>query len=345
MALTLADFDFDLPDDRIARFPAERRDDSRLLVLDRTTGTRTHARFADLPRFLAPHDLLVVNDARVLPARLRGKKRGTGGKVELLLVEEVHQPHRWRAMAAASKPLRPGAEIDLGPEAWARIVAAEGEGFFIVELSEDGRDLAYRLGELPLPPYMGREAQALDTVRYQTVYADGQRARSVAAPTAGLHFTPELLEALAARGVGRATLTLDVGPGTFLPVRAQAIDAHVMHEERFSIPPETAARIDATRGQGRVVAVGTTVVRALESAVVPGERRVQAGPGQTRLFVRPGTQIHVPDALITNFHLPRSTLLMLVAAFAGYEPIMDTYRAAVADGYRFFSYGDAMLIL
>ncbi len=345
MSLTLADFDFDLPDDRIARFPAERRDTSRLLVLDRRSGARTHTTFAALPDFLGAHDLLVMNDARVLPARLRGKKAGTGGKVELLLIEETSEPTRWRAMAAASKGLKPGAEIELGEGAWARVVAAEGEGFFIVDLSEDGRTLAQRLGALPLPPYLGRDAEPSDTERYQTVYADPARARSVAAPTAGLHFTPELLEALAARGVERATLTLDVGPGTFLPVRAETVDAHVMHEERFVIPPSTAQRIDATRGRGQVVAVGTTAVRALESSVIEGTRSVRPGPGFTRLFIRPGMTIHVPDRLITNFHLPRSTLLMLVSAFAGRDLVLETYREAVSMGYRFFSYGDAMLIL
>lgn len=343
MSLTLADFDFDLPDDRIARFPAERRDDSRLLVLDRATGARTHTRFAALAEHLDPGDLLVMNDARVLPARLRGRKRGTGGKVELLLIEETSEPRRWRAMAAASKPLRSGAEIDVGADAWARVVAVEGDGFFIVDLSEDGRTLAERLGELPLPPYMGREAEPLDAVRYQTVYADPARARSVAAPTAGLHFTPELLERIDARGVDRATLTLDVGPGTFLPVRAHTVEAHVMHEERYTIPPETAARIDAVRGKGHLVAVGTTVVRALESAARE-DGTVRSGPGFTRLFIRPGVGIRVPDRLVTNFHLPRSTLLMLVAAFVSRELILDTYREAVSLGYRFFSYGDAMLI-
>jgi len=338
--MSLADYDFDLPDDRIARFPADRRDESRLLVIDRQSGQRTHARFSDLPSFLDPSWALIMNDARVLPARLRGTKQGSGGKVEVLLVEEVGGPRRWRAMVASSKPLKVGGVIALGDET-ARVVEVEGEGFVVLELSIDGGSMASASGELPLPPYMGRAASELDLERYQTVYADPLRARSVAAPTAGLHFTPEVLAALDARGIRRMTITLDVGPGTFLPVRAARIEDHVMHQERYLISPACA---ELVREASTIVAVGTTSVRALESAAIAGDGVVRTGPGATRLFMRPPVEPQVVDHLITNFHLPRSTLLMLVATFLGRELTLDVYRDAITRGYRFYSYGDAMLI-
>lgn len=341
--MRVEDFDFELPDAAIARHPAARRDQSRLFVVDRQTEQFTHALFHDLPAFLDAGDLVVLNDARVLPARLFGTKVGSGGKVEILLIEpapgqDPAEARLWRAMAASSKPLRPGMTVDLGSgAATLEVVSADGDGFFTVSLSEPGAALAERIGHIPLPPYLGRSDEPSDRERYQTVFGGGAP-RSVAAPTAGLHFTPELFAALAARGIDRATLTLDVGPGTFLPIRAEKVEDHVMHEERFVIPPETAHKLKTARGKR--VAVGTTVVRALEAAganLAPGEAR-------TRLFITPGHRFLHVDRLITNFHLPRSTLLMLVAAFAGRDLIMAAYQEALARGYRFFSYGDAMLV-
>ena len=342
----VSDFDFELPDAQIARHPAERRDESRLLVVDRATGARTHARFRDLPSFLEPDDLVVVNDARVLPARLAGVKKDSGGKVELLLVEPRPDAEpgsgtrSWLVMGQASKPIRPGAVLSLaGGAAEARVLSALGDGFYVVVFSLDGRALAEQHGELPLPPYMGRAAEPEDRERYQTIYAREGATRSVAAPTAGLHFTPQVFAALEARGVRRAALTLDVGPGTFLPVRAETVEAHVMHEESFDLPAATADAIRAT-APGKVVAVGTTVVRTLESF----GGALRPGPGATRLFITPGFEFHTVGKLVTNFHLPKSTLVMLVSAFLGRERTLETYREAVSMGYRFFSYGDAMLI-
>ncbi|MCC7385857.1 MAG: tRNA preQ1(34) S-adenosylmethionine ribosyltransferase-isomerase QueA [Deltaproteobacteria bacterium] len=335
-----SDFDFELPEAQIARYPADRRDESRLMVLDRTTGALSHHRFRELPALLAPRDLLVLNDARVLPARLFGRKAGSGGRVEILLVEPAAGPRTWRAMAAASKPLREGAVIELDDATALRVVKAEGDGFFWVDLPDEVEVITARFGQIPLPPYLGRAAEPIDAERYQTVFASPAATRSVAAPTAGLHFTPELFAALAQRGIMRAEITLDVGPGTFLPVRSDRLEDHVMHEERFVVTPGTAAAIEAARSERRVVAVGTTVVRTLESM---GDH-VVAGEGRTALFIRPGFQLRVVDRLITNFHLPRSTLLMLVSAFAGRERVLEAYRVAVKEGYRFFSYGDAMLI-
>lgn len=337
--LTTSDFDFELPEEAIARYPAERRDQSRLMVLDRKSGAISHHRFAELPELISPSTTMVFNDARVLPARLTGKKRDSGGKVELLLVEAIDgDPRRWRAMAGSSKPLRAGQQIELQPDVAVTVLAVEGEGFVAIELPEDGARLAARLGQLPLPPYLGRKAEALDDDRYQTVFSDPAAMRSVAAPTAGLHFTPQVLSQLDARGVRRVHVTLDVGPGTFLPVRVESLAEHVMHHERWFVSPEAAREIEAGRGQ--VLAVGTTVVRTLESQ----QDRVIAGTGSTALFIKPGFRFRVVDQLLTNFHLPRSTLLMLVAAFAGREQVLEAYRVAVAEGYRFFSYGDAMLL-
>lgn len=357
--MRIEDFDFELPDAAIARFPPVERDGARMMLLERAGGTRVHRAFLDLPSLLDPGDLLVLNDSRVIPARLRAKKAESGGKVEVLLVEPVTaaragtagtagtemRVERWRAMVAASKRVRPGARLALeADEAIAlTVVADEGEGFVVLELEPGARavDLARRFGELPLPPYLGRAAEASDQERYQTVFARAGAEGSVAAPTAGLHFTPRVFAALAARGIEHATITLHVGPGTFLPVRSAEIEAHRMLPERFVVPEATAAAIARARASGRrVVAVGTTVTRVLESLgpLTP------ATAGATDLFIRPGHRFVAVDALLTNFHLPRSTLVMLVAAFAGREAILDAYREAVAAGYRFFSYGDAMLI-
>lgn len=338
--MQLSDFDFELPEDRIARHPVEPRDASRLLVLRRRDGALEHHGFGELPGLLAPGDLLVVNDSRVLPARLYFRKP-TGGRVELLLVEPSSDG-TWRCMAAASKGVRVGQVLRLeGDEAEARVEAVEGEGFVRVAFSEDAVSLAERRGQLPIPPYLGRDTEPEDRDRYQTVFAREDKTGSVAAPTAGLHFTPDLLRRLRDRGVETARLTLHVGPGTFLPVRSEHVDEHRMHAERFDMPVETVRAIEAARARGsRVVAVGTTSVRTLESHRGP----LVPGSGRTDIFIRPGHEFLHVDAMLTNFHLPKSTLVMLVAAFAGREPVLRAYQVAIQERYRFFSYGDAMLI-
>lgn len=354
------DYHFELPPEQIAQTPAERRDGSRLLVLGPDGPPRDHV-FPEIVALLPEDAVVVVNDTRVLPARLRARK-ASGGAVELLFLErtEAHELHEvWRCMARSSKPLRPGMRLDvLGPgveggagdtgDAVTVLSGRDAEGTVLIEIAGNGQALLERAGELPLPPYIARPAgpTSVDTERYQTVFARAPGA--VAAPTAGLHFTPALLDALAARGCSVAFLTLHVGPGTFVPVRAERVDDHEMHPERYEVPEATAALV----GSGRpVVAVGTTCVRALESAAraaadLDGEgtgRRLVTGPGETRLFITPGYRFRAVDWLVTNFHLPESTLLMLVCAFAGYDRVLHAYRHAVAAGYRFFSYGDAML--
>ncbi len=339
-----SDFDYELPEERIAQEPVTPRDASRLLVL-RPDGRREHRIFSELDRLLSPGDLLVFNDTKVLPARLVGRKE-TGGRVELLLCEPLEGGlgRRWRAMGQASKPIREGSAVAFDGLS-ARILAAEGEGFYEVLLDREGDALEAalsRAGKIPLPPYVRREPGPLDRERYQTIWA--REPGSAAAPTAGLHFTEPLLARLEARGVRRTALTLHVGPGTFLPVRVEDVEEHRMHAERYEVPAAAAAEIAACRERGgRVVAVGTTTVRTLESAF-DGER-VVAGPGRTALFVRPGHAFRTVDALVTNFHLPRSTLLMLACAFGGTERVLAAYGDAVSRGYRFFSYGDAMLLI
>jgi S-adenosylmethionine:tRNA ribosyltransferase-isomerase len=355
--LPLSDYDFELPDGLIARAPLAERDASRLLVLDRSTGTLSHRMFRDWPELLRPGDLVVLNDARVVPARLLGRKQGSGGRVELLLVRPDAERFSsaaglggpagamsWVCLGQASKGLRAGAVVELEEGATATVLEALGEGELRVRFSAPGSlsELLERSGRVPLPPYVEREPTDEDRTRYQTVYAraDG----SVAAPTAGLHLTPETFAALHDRGVERAFLTLDVGPGTFLPVRGEDELTHRMHPERYEVPERTAAALQRARAAGRrVVAVGPTVVRALESAM-EDDGRLRPGPGSTTLFVRPGHRFRAVDALLTNFHLPRSTLLMLVSAFAGRERVLAAYRAAVTERYRFFSYGDAMFV-
>jgi S-adenosylmethionine:tRNA ribosyltransferase-isomerase len=342
--MRLSDFDYALPEALIAQEPVTPRDASRLLVLP-ADGPPAHHAFTDLEALVAPGDLLVFNDTKVIPARLVGRKE-SGGKVELLLCEPLEGGlgRRWRAMGQASKPIRAGARLafdGLG----AVVRAAEGEGFYEVELDREGAELEAalaRAGRIPLPPYIRREPGEVDRARYQTVWA--RAPGSAAAPTAGLHFTEGLLARLEARGVRRTAVTLHVGPGTFLPVRGDSIEGHRMHAERYEVSPAAAEEIAACRARGgRVVAVGTTSVRTLESAL-EGDR-VVAGEGRTALFVRPGHAFRAVDALVTNFHLPRSTLLLLVCAFGGTDRVLAAYREAVSRGYRFFSYGDAMLLL
>jgi S-adenosylmethionine:tRNA ribosyltransferase-isomerase len=339
-------FDYELPSELIAQEPAEPRDGSRLLVLDRAAGTWADRGFAELAELLQPGDCLVANRSRVMPARLLGVAEPGGQAVELLLIRPV-EGERWEAMVRPGRRFRPGARIGLaGGAALAQVVGEGSEGTRVVEIEAPWpvRELMERHGLPPLPPYIGRHdaPKPEDRERYQTVYAreDG----SVAAPTAGLHFTPELLARLERRGVDVHYLTLHVGPGTFRPLRAGRVEEHRMEAEPIDIPESTAAAVERARREGRrVVAVGTTTTRALEWAA--GEDgRVRAGTGPADLFIRPGHRFRVVDALVTNFHLPRSSLLVLVSAFAGRELVLAAYRHAVAARYRFYSYGDAMLI-
>ena len=337
--MRLEDFDFDLPTELIAQFPSERRGESRLLCLDADSGTLVDRRFADLPELIEASDLLVFNDTQVIKARLLGHK-DSGGRVELL-VERVLDARHALAQVRASHAPRPGSVILAGGMRLT-VVAREGE-FYRIQFPgpEPVLDLLERHGSMPLPPYIDRAAAPEDEHRYQTVYA--REPGAVAAPSAGLHFDPVLLERLRDKGVASAFLTLHVGVGTFQPVRVERIEDHRMHSECYCVPPDTAAAVERTRAAGgRVVAVGTTSLRALESAGHAG--RVEAGSGETDLFITPGFRFRAVDWLLTNFHLPRSTLLMLVAAFAGLENVRRAYRHAAVQGYRFFSYGDAMLI-
>lgn len=351
-------FEYELPPGRIAAYPAPRRRDARLLALHRATGGVQHLRFRDLPGLLAPDDLLVVNDTRVLPARLLGRKP-TGAAAEVLLLRPAPRPpeasppddgsRTWEALVRPGAKLKPGRTVQVAPELSVRILDGlpGGERLVRLETPLPVREALSRFGRVPLPPYLNREDEPLDRERYQTVYA--HREGSVAAPTAGLHFDEELLEAVEAGGVRRCAVTLHVGPGTFRPVEVEDPADHRMHAESFQVPESAAeAHLRCRARGGRVWAVGTTVVRALESAWAPaadGPGRVRAVEGATDLFIRPPYDFPAVDCLVTNFHLPRSTLLMLVSAFGGVEQVRRAYREAVDAGYRFYSYGDAMAVL
>lgn len=351
------DFDFALPSELIAQEPLPQRDASRLLHIHRGGGAVVHRMFAALPSLLNTRDLLVFNDTRVIPARLLGHKVGTGGKVELLLVRPMaggvaasalqarEGGSSWLCLGQASKGLKVGARLEFMGGLHAEVQAALGEGACEVRFTSPHDTLEAALlvaGRVPLPPYITRAPTGADLERYQTVFA--RQAGSVAAPTAGLHFTQQVLSELDSRGVKRAFVTLDVGPGTFMPVRDGAVDAHQLHAERYEVPDVTAHMLASHRAAGgRVVAVGTTVARTLEAASgVDGV--VRAGAGETRIFIRPGYRFHVVGSLLTNLHLPKSTLLMLVCALVGRERALSAYSEAVGEGYRFFSYGDAMFI-
>ena len=342
--MRVADFHYELPPEQIARYPAERRSDSRLLILDGASGAVADAAFRDLGSQLAAGDLLVFNDTRVLPARLHGCKRDSGGAVEVL-VERLEADGRtaWAHVRASRAP-GAGTVLALAEGALAAEVLGRDAELFRLDFGP-GAPLLERLeawGEMPLPPYIDRPAEAADRERYQTVYARNPGA--VAAPTAGLHFDEAVLAELAALGVETAQLTLHVGAGTFRPVKVEQVEDHRMHTEVLRVPTAVAEAVARTRARGgRVVAVGTTVVRALEAAV-DADGIVQPFTGETRLFLTPGARFAAVDGLVTNFHLPESTLLMLVCAFGGYASVMAAYRHAVAAGYRFFSYGDAMLV-
>jgi S-adenosylmethionine:tRNA ribosyltransferase-isomerase len=342
----VAEFDFELPPDRIATRAAEPRDSARLLAHDRAANRQTHAHVRDLPAFLRAGDLLVLNDTRVQPWRLRGR-RATGGAVECLLVQL--DGDFGEAFVKPSKKLQPGVVLPMeGGAIQLELLESLGGGRWRVRLRPQEGTVAQaleRCGRAPLPPYIdrdGTEDVAADRARYQTVFARAPGA--IAAPTAGLHFTPELLATLQARGVELAWVTLHVGEGTFAPLRTTVVEQHRMHAERYELPATTAAAVAAAKARGgRVVAVGTTSCRTLETCA-RDDGTVAAGNGASDLFLYPGRRFRVVDALLTNFHLPQSTLLMLVAAFAGREPILAVYRDAIERGYRFYSFGDAMLI-
>lgn len=355
-----ANFDFPLPQELIAQHPAPQRDQSRLLVFHRPGGALTHGRFSELPNHLAAGDVLVLNDTRVIPARLHGTNARTGGAFEVLLLEAI-APNDWWALVCPGKRAKVGAKIvlrrlDGQPSSIQAEVLDKDDGFrhrLRFEGTPDLRDALDDLGDMPLPPYIERAVASKspeDKERYQTVFAAA--AGSAAAPTAGLHFTTELLEKIRAKGVQVCFVTLHVGLGTFAPVRVQNLAEHVMHEEWFSLGAVTATAIQAAKAAGqRVIAVGTTTVRVLESVAAQHNGNIVATQGRTRIFIHPPYRFRVVDALVTNFHLPCSTLLMLVSAFAapgetrGRETMLHAYAEAVRERYRFFSYGDAMLIL
>ncbi len=344
--MKLSDFHFDLPDELIARYPMVERTASRLLVLDGQNGEVSHRQFVDLESLLKPGDLLVFNDTKVLPARLWAMKE-TGGRVEIL-VERVLDERRVLAHVRASKSPKPGAQLVLVADEHADIELARVEVvsrhdalFELAFVEETAMAVMARIGHMPLPPYIDREDEVSDRDRYQTVY--GQREGAVAAPTAGLHFTKAFIERLLNKGVETAFVTLHVGAGTFQPVRVDNITEHTMHKEYIEVSQAVCDQVLATREcGGRVVAVGTTAVRSLESASASGS--IEPFYGDSDIFIYPGYQFHSVDAMITNFHLPESTLIMLVSAFAGRENVLSAYQQAVAECYRFFSYGDAMFV-
>lgn len=340
--MTVDEFDYLLPEELIAQTPLEKRDHSRLLVLHRENGSIEHQRFYNIIDYLNPGDLLVVNDSKVIPARIFGNRAGTGGLVEVLMLKALEE-NVWEVLVKPGKKARPGQVLEF----------QEGMTGTVLEILDDGKrkirfdhqastiyEVLDRIGKMPLPPYITEQLK--DQGRYQTVYA--KELGSAAAPTAGLHFTDELLEKVRAKGVKIASVTLHVGLGTFRPVKEKEITKHIMHTEYFSIPDETIQLVKETKAAGgRVISVGTTATRTLESGFDAALNCIQSS-GETGIFIYPGYQFKVIDALITNFHLPKSTLMMLVSALAGKEKIMEAYRAAVEERYRFFSFGDAMFL-
>ncbi len=343
-----ADFDFELPLELIAQHPAQRREQSRMLVVRRREGTLEHRHFYDLPQYLNKGDLLVVNNTRVIPARVFGRKPVTGGKVEILLLEEV-RPGTWDVLLHASRRPKVGTLLTLGEGQAVAVLLSDGEkgrATIRIECSRPWLEVLEEIGEPPLPPYIKRSEvrdQKSDKERYQTVYA--KYAGAVAAPTAGLHFTDEIFQTLEKQGIGKAEVTLHVGLGTFRPVDAENVEDHRMEPERFAVSADTARRIEETKKSGgRVVAVGSTSVRTLET-VAAEHGRVVACAGRSSLFIHPPFQFRVVDAMLTNFHLPKSTLIMMICALAGRELILHAYQEAVKEKYRFYSYGDCMLIL
>ena len=341
--MKIQDFDFDLPPHLIAQFPAEHRASSRMLHMEGSTGALQDSMFSDLPRYLRAGDVMVLNDTRVIKARLYGVKE-SGGKVEVM-VERVLDSHSVLAVIRASHSPKPGSRLFLEDAIEAAVEAREKD-FYTLRFNHPGTavELLEYYGKLPLPPYISRPATKADEARYQTIYASQPGA--VAAPTAGLHFDEGMLSRVRKMGVAIASVTLHVGMGTFQPVRAENLDLHKMHKERFHVPEETVESIQrAVAAGGRVLAVGTTSLRALEAAAAGShDGKLRAGHGDTDIFITPGYRLRVVHRLLTNFHLPRSTLIMLVSAFGGLENIQHAYRHAINQRYRFFSYGDAMLI-
>jgi S-adenosylmethionine:tRNA ribosyltransferase-isomerase len=338
--LTIHDFDYELPEALIAQTPVEPRDSSRLLVLDRQSGDMRHQIFSQIVDHIQPGDLLIANDTKVMPARLLGKRADTGGRVEVFLLHRRSQD-LWEVLVKPGKRMRPGQRVWFDDSLSCVVEDVTEYGGRIVRFLYEGlfETVLDALGETPLPPYIHQKLA--DPDRYQTVYA--RERGSAAAPTAGLHFTPELMNKVRDKGASFAFVTLNIGLGTFRPVRIESIADHVMHREFYSISPDTVDRILENKRQGgRIIAVGTTAVRTLESAAVTGQ--LTAGSAWSELFIYPGFQFRIIDALITNFHLPQSTLLMLVSAFAGRENVLAAYREAVRQNYRFFSFGDAMFI-
>lgn len=348
--MDVSDFDFDLPNDLIAQEPPAERGGSRLMTIDRSTGAIAHRKFGELPLLLREGDVLAVNDTRVFPARLLGVRLPGGGAAECFLVRPTGEPDTWIALVHPGQRLREGSQMRFersGRALHAEITGRHFHGRRTVRLwTDDGstvRDAIDAIGHVPLPPYIKRDDDPNDRDRYQTVYA--RERGSIAAPTAGLHFTPSILDALAAKGIERVQVTLHVGYGTFQPVRAERIDEHQMEAEHYVVTEAAAAALTrAKRDRRRIIAVGTTTTRTLESLTVSAGGEVAAGSGETALFIRPGHAFQLVSGLITNFHLPQSSLLMLVSAFAGREATLAAYREAVEQRYRFYSYGDAMFI-
>lgn len=337
--MDLNQYDYDLPLELIAQYPTENRVDSRLLAFDSDRDRCVEHTFSQLEQFFVPGDLLVANDTRVIPARLHASKP-TGGRVEIML-ERLLADQRALVQLKSNKTVRIGQALRVG-DVEARVIRREGR-FFVIEFDQsiNAEQVFRRFGSVPLPPYIQRDPAEDDRERYQTVYS--REPGAVAAPTAGLHFDHKLIDRLRAKGVQWQTITLHVGAGTFLPVQGDTIESHLMHEERIRVDEETCQRIREVKASGgRVIAIGTTVVRALESAARSGT--LKPFDGETRLFITPGFQFNVVDLLVTNFHLPKSTLLILVSAFAGYDRVMQMYRYAIEHHFRFFSYGDAMLL-
>lgn len=349
--MNVADFDFDLPDELIAQDPPAERGASRLLVLDRARGRVSHHRFADLPSLLRAGDLLVVNDTKVFPARLIGHRLPGGGAAECFLVRPTGAGDEWVALVHPGQRLREGSRMVFAAgerRLNAEVVSMHFHGRRTVRLwTDDGssvREAIDAIGHIPLPPYIKRDDAPADRDRYQTVFARDRG--SIAAPTAGLHFTPALLDALAGRGVERVAVTLHVGYGTFQPVRVERVEDHQMEAEHYEVSAGTAAALTAARREGRrIITVGTTSTRTVESLAIDADGVVQPGRGETALFIHPGYQFRLVSGMVTNFHLPRSSLIMLVSALAGREAVLAAYRTAVRKRYRFYSYGDAMLIL
>ena len=340
--MRLSDFDYHLPEELIAQEPADKRDHSRLMVLDKEGGNIEHKDFKDLPGFLQSGDILVINDTKVIPARLYGKRVKTGAEIEIVLLHE-RENNVWEALARPGKKVRSGEKIDFGKNFEATVLGNTQYGGRVLEFGHEGEfdELLHKHGEMPLPPYITKKLE--DPDRYQTIYAE--KAGSAAAPTAGLHFTDEIFESIRAKGVKIARITLHVGLGTFRPVKTESIEEHKMHEEYYVVDQVAAQMINTAKNSGgRIIAVGTTSVRTLET-VADENGLIKPQSGWTEIFIYPGFEFKAIDAMITNFHLPKSTLIMMVSAFAGRENILKAYEEAIEKKYRFFSFGDAILIM